>query len=304
MMKGVALLARAATATALAVALWGAPTESQESAPAAGFDHVHLNVVDPAKSIAWYNAVFEVAKKTNVAGWDAIQSENMYLLFSKVMHAATTAPDTAIWHFGWGSTNMEADYPKHVANGVPFATPMTKLGTGTLFAYMKAPDGNLVEINSSNTHAFIHVHLYSAAPLCAAEWYEKYLGARRVQRPGQPQPGDCHVPFAAPTEPLGVIRQPAATVRLDEINLIIYPQQKPGSLVSTRGHVNDHIAVTYPNVAVALDRLRRMGANVLEDVHNFGNTALKAAMIEGPDEMAIELVERPALSALSRSAAQ
>src|SRR5712692_2986265 len=205
MMKNLALLARVAGATALAVASLGAPTESQESAPAAGFHHVHLNVVDSAKSIAWYNTVLEVAKKTNVAGWDAVQSENMYLLFTRLAHAAPTAPDTAIWHFGWGSTNMEADYPKHVANGVPFATPMTKLGTGTLFAYMKAPDGNLVEINSSNTNAFTHVHLYSAAPLCAAEWYEKYLGARRVQGRGQPQPSDCHVPFVAPTEPLGVI---------------------------------------------------------------------------------------------------
>jgi catechol 2,3-dioxygenase-like lactoylglutathione lyase family enzyme len=265
--------------------------------PAAGFHHLHLNVIDPAASTAWYNRVFEVTKKTNVAGWPAVQSENVYLLFNPVQAAAPTTPETAIWHFGWGSTNMETDYPKHVANGVPFATPMTKLGSGTLFAYMKAPDGNLVEINSSNSNAFIHVHLYSAAPLCTAEWYEKYLGARRLQGlsgRGQPPEGDCHIPFAAPSEPLGVIRQPAATVRLDDVNLIIYPQQKTAPLVSTRGQVNDHIAVSYSNVHEALDRLKQMGVKVLENVHEFGNTNLKAAMIEGPDQMAIELVERPA----------
>jgi hypothetical protein len=31
---------------------------------------------------------------------------------------------------------------------------------------------------------------------------------------------------------------------------------------------------------------------VLEELHGFGTTTLKAAMIEGPDGMAIELVER------------
>src|SRR5262249_40699705 len=180
----------------------------------------------------------------------------------------------------------------HVANGVPFATPITKLGTGTVFAYMKAPDGNLVEINTAQTNAFTHVHLYSAAPFCAAEWYEKYLGATRVQGRGQPPPADCHVPFAGPSEPLGVIRQPAVTVRLDDINLIIYPQQKPDPLVSTRNHVNDHIGLSYPDVPKTLEHLRKMGVEVLEEVHNFGNTTSRAAMIEGPDKLAIELVER------------
>ena len=35
-----------------------------------------------------------------------------------------------------------------------------------------------------------------------------------------------------------------------------------------------------------------MGVTILEDVHAFGNTTLKAAMIEGPDKIAIELIER------------
>ena len=63
--------------------------------------------------------------------------------------------------------------------------------------------------------------------------------------------------FAAPSEPLGVIRSPATTVRIGEINLIIYPRQRPGPLVSTRGHVVDHIAVSYPDVGTELERLRK-----------------------------------------------
>lgn len=182
---------------------------------------------------------------------------------------------------------MEADYQKHLANGVTFHTPITRLGSGLLFAYMKAPDGALVEINTSNTRAFIHVHLYSDAPLCAAEWYVKHLGATtRSQRSGP-----CEVPFAAPSEPLGVIRSPAATVRFGEISLIIYPRQRPGPLLSPRGHVVDHIALGVPDLTGALDRLRKSGVKVLEESHPFGDGKTRAAMIEGPDAIAIELIE-------------
>jgi len=250
---------------------------------------VHLNSIEPSKAVDFYARTFGVTRKITFAGLEAIQSENMYLLFNKVAKAPATAPDSAIWHFGWGSTDMETEYQKHLANGVAFQTPITKLGSGTLFAYMKAPDGALVEINTSQTQAFIHVHLYSDAPLCTAEWYQKNLGA--VSRANAQRTGPCEVPFAAPSEPLGVIRSPATTVRIGEISLIIYPRQRPGPLVSTRGHVVDHIAVSYSNVEAALERLRKSGVKVLEDVHPFGNGS-RSAMIEGPDAIAIELVEK------------
>lgn len=271
----------------------GGLVRTQDAEPAAGFHHVHLNSTNPAASIAWYTKTFGVTTKATVAGMDGIQSEKIHVLFNTVATSAPAELNTAIWHFGWGSPNMEADFAKHQANGVTFATPISRLASGTMFAYMKAPDGNLVEINTGQTSAFSHVHMMSAAPLCAAEWYEKMLGAKRAQgRAGAQPPADCHVPFAAPSEPLGVIRAPAATVRIDDISLILYPQQKPEPLVSTRGHVNDHIAVSYPDVAAAVARLRKMGVRILEDVHNFGNTNTRAAMIEGPDSIAIELVER------------
>ena len=50
---------------------------------------------------------------------------------------------------------------------------------------MTAPDGNDVEISpaysgsgGTGPRAFDHVHLMSAAPLCAAMWYERMFGAR------------------------------------------------------------------------------------------------------------------------------
>ena len=264
--------------------------QSQPAAVQPQFHHVHLNSIDPTAAMAFYTKTFDVTRKITIAGSDAIQSENMFLMFNQVTKPPATTPDSAIWHFGWGSTDMEADYKKHLAEGVTFQTPITRLGSGTLFAYMKAPDGALVEINTSQTRAFIHVHLYSDAPLCTADWYVKNLGA--VSRANTQRTGPCEVPFAAPSEPLGVIRSPATTVRIGEVNLIIYPRQRPGPLVSTRGHVVDHIAVSYPNVAPVLDELRKSGVKVLEELHKSGTTNKRSAMIEGPDRIAIELVEQ------------
>jgi predicted enzyme related to lactoylglutathione lyase len=261
----------------------------QEPAAAPSFHHVHLNSMDPPKAIDFYTRTFDVTKRATLAGFEGIQSEKIYLLFDKVKSPPATAPDSAIWHFGWGSAAMETDYQKHLASGVTFATPITKLGSGTLFAYMKAPDGALVEINTSNTRAFIHVHLYSDAPLCAADWYIKHLGA--TSRSAAQRSGPCEAPFAAPSEPLGVIRSPATTVRFGEISLIIYPRQRPGPLVSSRGHVVDHIALSVPDLTAALDRLRKSGVKVLEEPRRFGISQMRAAMIEGPDSIAIELIE-------------
>lgn len=259
----------------------------QDSALATSFHHVHLNSPDPSKAIDFYTRTFDSTRKTSVAGFDAVQSENIFLLFNKVNKPPVVALDSAIWHFGWGSTAMESDYQKHLAAGVSFATPMTKLASGLLFAYMKAPDGALVEINTANTRAFLHVHLYSDAPLCAAQWYVKHLGASsRAQRTGP-----CEVPFAAPSEPLGVIRSPAATVRFGDISLIIYPRQRDGEFVSPRHHVVDHIALSVPDITLALNQLRTSGVKVLEEAHSFGKSKTRAAMIEGPDSIAIELVE-------------
>lgn len=267
-----------------------APGQSQPAAGLPQFHHVHLNSIDPMAAMAFYTKTFDVTRKVTLAGSDAIQSENMFLMFNKATKPPATTPDSAIWHFGWGSTDMEADYKKHLAEGVTFQTPITRLGSGTLFAYMKAPDGALVEINTSQTRAFIHVHLYSDAPLCAADWYVKNLGA--VSRANAQRTGPCEVPFAAPSEPLGVIRSPATTVRIGDVNLIIYPRQRPAPLVSTRGHVVDHIAVSYPDVASVIEQLRKSAVKVTEELHKFGNTNKRAAMIEGPDKIAIELVER------------
>jgi 4-hydroxyphenylpyruvate dioxygenase-like putative hemolysin len=62
-----------------------------------------------------------------------------------------------------------------------------------------------------------------------------------------------------------------------------------GGLVSPRGKIVDHWAVSTSDLTATVARLKREGVTFLEEIHPWGN--LRAAMIEGPDRIAIELVE-------------
>lgn len=254
----------------------------------ARFHHVHLNSVSPDAAVDFYTRVFDTTVRATVAGISGLQSEDVYLLFDHVSAAPSLEPPSAVWHFGWGSPTPAEDVRKHEGRGISFYSPIAKLPSGTEFAYMKGPDDAMIEINTGRGRAFTHVHMFSDDPITAGEWYESHLGAER--RGGTVRIGAEPVPYAAPSEPGGVIRSPNATVRLGDVSFIIYPRQKPGLLVSTRGHVVDHIGVSYPDVAAALARLERAGVTILEPIHPFGSGRERAAMVEGPDHIAIELV--------------
>ena len=59
--------------------------------------------------------------------------------------------------------------------------------------------------------------------------------------------------------------------------------------MSTRGKIVDHWAVSTPNLDTTVARLKSEGVKFLEEIHKWGTG--RAAMIEGPDRVAIELVE-------------
>jgi catechol 2,3-dioxygenase-like lactoylglutathione lyase family enzyme len=124
-------------------ALFLVPVVLAGQQPPVGFHHVHLSSLDPTKAIDWYTKTFPVTSRATVAGFEGITSERIHLLFTKVTAPPITALDSAIWHSGWGSPDMPADFAMHQANGVQFATPLSKLAQGTVFAYMNGPDGAL-----------------------------------------------------------------------------------------------------------------------------------------------------------------
>lgn len=109
---------RTASFAFVAAAVIGAygVVRAQGQAPAAAalpqpsFHHIHLNSVDPEKSIAWYGQYWPKGKKATLAGFPGFaDNQGFYLLYTKVPKQAPGAfsrsgersvPQSAFWTFG------------------------------------------------------------------------------------------------------------------------------------------------------------------------------------------------------------
>lgn len=242
--------------------------------PAARFHHIHLNSTDPKAALEFYNSKFDMH-----AGRTA-------LLFNKVAAAPASDIASAIWHFGWGAEDMKAAYRKQIESGTKFHTPLTDISKlanvpGFYYAYVDGPDHALIELNTANHHRLGHLHLLSADPISAGEWYVQHLGA--VRR-------GTGVPSREPRFYEGFQVGPSMSLSMGEINVIIYPWVGKAPIVSTKGRVVDHIGFAVDDLNARLKTMRGAGVKVLERT---GNTAF----IEGPDHIAIELFqETPAVA--------
>jgi catechol 2,3-dioxygenase-like lactoylglutathione lyase family enzyme len=174
----------------------------------------------------------------------------------------------------------------------------TKPAGGAGFAYMAGPDGALIEYQGNfPAERFNHVHMFQEEPFCAQLWYRKHLGATAVPgRSGEAARTEenCKVARGADRtwpalEAEGAFRTPTAAVTFGDVALTWYMRQGDKPLVSTRGHLYDHIALSVADLDAWIARLRGEGVTFLEGPYALGDT--RAAMIEGPSREAIELVE-------------
>ena len=289
--------------------------------------HVGLNSVDPDAAIAWYLKLWPSAHRTTLAGFPGVEAE-MLLLFTNVDRPPAGAwsdalhrsePQSAFWHIG-ANTNttdiaarlatieithqplyLRPTDSTHVwrAGLAPYLGLLTstQLDTATVapprdggFSYVVAPDGVLFELVGTPTtkDSFSHLHFFHSQPHCAANWYVEQLGM--VLPAGRSAVNPCDVSHSEPTWPslerTGTVRQPSAGVRFANGSISWYPRT---GLVPSRGQALDHVAFSVDNLDVMLQRLRRKGVRVLTEPYDFGDT--RAAMIEGPDGLSIELVQ-------------
>jgi len=178
------------------------------------------------------------------------------------------------------------------------------------FSYVVAPDGVLFELTGGpgTRDSFLHIHFYHERPLCAANWYVEQLGmelppvrdSSGVETPRKSW-DPCEAPYGEAgwpsLEPIGTIRQPSGAVRFGNGSMSWYPRQCVGDrcghdrpLVPSRGQALDHVAFSVDALDALMARLRRSGVKVLDGPYAFGGS--RAFMIEDPDGLAIELIER------------
>ena len=163
---------------------------------------------------------------------------------------------------------------------------------------MTGPDDALVEYAGNHpAERFNHVHFFHEDPLCAQLWYQRHLHANvpAGRAPSLPvTEATCHVPrgpdrtFPA-LDRAGMLRTPSAAVVFGDVAFPCYMRQDDQPLVSTRGHLYDHIALSVADLDAWTAKLRAEGVRFLHEPYRLGDT--RAMMIEGPSREAIELVE-------------
>ncbi|HZM91115.1 MAG TPA: VOC family protein [Blastocatellia bacterium] len=281
----------------------GAIEQAQPQATAAPpalahFHHLHLNATDPAAAINFYTSKFDSEKGKFAGLLDGVWAQKSWMLFAKVSSPPPSELTSAIWHFGWGAEDMKATYQKQLDSGTKFFTPLTDISdiggrnpgaTGQFYyAYVEGPDRALIELNTAGHHRFGHIHMFSEDPHSAGDWYAKHFGITR--RVG-----------AARTYrdvPIG----PSASFTMDNVNVIIYPVaysrkvyadhwKNQKEMSSTKGRVVDHIGFSVDNLAETIERLRKDGVKITDEIKSVAGGKIKYAFIEGPDKIRIELVE-------------
>jgi catechol 2,3-dioxygenase-like lactoylglutathione lyase family enzyme len=202
---------RVVVSLAIAAILASSPLSAAETLAPPGFHHLHLNSADPDAAIAYYAKELPSTSKTNWGGFPALASpNNVLVLFTKVNAPPVADPQiTAFWHFGWHVTDVRKNLeiykqrpevklaPLYTTDegGSVLVSSDTWPGTGGIlgltkaqigdakakgvkplggagFAYMRGPDGALIEYQGNMpAERFNHVHMYQEDPFCAVLWY-------------------------------------------------------------------------------------------------------------------------------------
>jgi catechol 2,3-dioxygenase-like lactoylglutathione lyase family enzyme len=224
----------------------------------ASFHHIHINDTAPEHLVGYYGKLFNSAttRPTRLGDFGGVEAEGLYLLITPVPRPPLEEA-SAGWHFGWGTVSVDEPYDRHRMQEIEWELPLESFAKN------------------------LHLHLESASPMAAGEWYRDVFGAVLETQPAN-----------AAVQPINAYyRRPVAIARFERVALAIYKADRP--LPPSRGHRIDHIAFKVSELAAVRDALTEARIKLLEPAGRLGPH--DTVTIEGPDQLAIELVGAPIL---------
>ena len=256
----------------------------------AHFHHVHLNVTDPARTIAHYMKIHGATRVQYRGTADALFTERSFILLSRVDAPPPSALESGLWHIGWGGRDVPSEYEWFKQQGAKIRVELYPL-RNIWVTYLSGPDDEMVEVNTMGHNRFAHVHLLAEDVNATTEWYARHLGVE-ARGDSVPKPADT-----------STVRAWSRGFRCDNVSFVVYgrPDYTPAppwwqdepltEFKPTDGRVIDHIAFSYRDIEPVFERMKADGVEVVKPIGNDPDFGHESFFVRGPDKVLIEIVE-------------
>lgn len=239
------------------------------------YDHIHLNVPDPATAATWYVKYF--GGRRLAEGPDRIMFGSTRLLFIKKADAKPSS-GSAVDHIGFSFPDVDAKMKEFEAAGIKIVTPVREVPGLFKLGFVEDPWGTRIEVvQDPELLGLHHIHMRGPNPDEVFSWLLAKFGGERTKLKGR---ADA-IKYAAPG-----------------FNTVwILVQQ--GDAEPSEGHAIDHIGWRSSGpLAKTIDGLRAKGVTVLTEPRPLplpNGPTINFSYIAGPAGAKIEIVERPGL---------
>lgn len=261
---------------ALAFVSWNAGVgDAQAPVPTLPYDHIHLNVPDPATGANWYERHFGGKRITEAP--DRLMFGSTRFMFLRKADAAPSA-GSAIDHVGFSVPDLDAKMKELEAAGVKVTTPTREVPGLFKLAFVEDPWGTRIEVvQDPELLGLHHMHLRSPNPDEAFAWLLANFGGQRTQLKGR----------------IDAVKY-SATGFSDMWILVTKGEATPSI-----GHAIDHIGwrSTKP-LTETMNELTARGVEATSQPRPLSlpnGPSINFAYVAGPAGARIELVERPGL---------
>ena len=239
------------------------------------YDHIHVNVPDPAVAANWYEKYFGGRRITEAP--DRLMFGSTRFMFLKKADAKPSA-GSAIDHVAFSFANLDAKMKEFEAAGIKIVTPAREAPGLNKVAIVEDPWGTrIMVVQDPELLGLHHVQLFGPNPEEIFAWLLAKFGGQRTKMKGV---ADA-VKYSAPG--------------FSDMWILV----GRGNPEPSEGHAIDHIGwrSTGP-LAMTIDGLRAKGVTVLTEPRPLvlpNGPAINYSYVAGPAGAKIELVERPGL---------
>ena len=239
------------------------------------YDHIHLNVPDPAVASSWYEKNF--GGRRLAEGPDRLMFGSTRFLFIKKADAKPSA-GSAVDHIGFSFADLDAKMKEFEAAGVKIVTPVRELQGVFKIGFVEDPWGTRIEVvQDPELLGLHHVHMRGPNPDEILTWLLAKYGGERAKMKGRIDGIKYSVPGFS----------------------TVWILAQRGDAEPSENHAIDHIGWrSAGTLTKTIDGLRAQGVTVLTEPRPLplaNGPTINFAYVAGPAGAKIEMVERPGL---------